>query len=204
MTCGPDSKTPNSDRAKVRARTGGVAVGGSIYGNVGVKNYFVQGKPLTHYEVMYRHAICRSATFRVWQPGSYIPLDLSEKRVETTFIPDLRIPLVISRVVANRIHSEASSVADLAGVNKETTTVQTILRKHRRAFLLGDPGSGKTTTLRWLMYELAAGEYDSLVALPAYLDLSVYTEEGGFLQWIRTQMSRWPGGEVLKYARTSR
>lgn len=180
----------------VAADRGGVAVGGNVLGNINVQNMFYEGKPLTEYEQIYRRAIRESTPFKFWTTTSYIHLDVKEKRVHTHQSIDPRIPLIISELTG-RMKGKAATVADLLDIQKTQSTIRLALKKHRRTFLLGDPGSGKTTTLKWFARELASDLYDGQIALPLYVDLSLFNSKVDFLTWLRTQLSQWPAGETI-------
>lgn len=181
---------------RVGADRGGIAVGDHVLGNINVQNFFHAGKPLEEYEQLYRQSVLNSTPIHMWSEKSYIELDVREKGVPVGKRLDDRIPLIITELLG-RVKSKATTVADLIDIEKGQSTIREALNSYKRAFLLGDPGSGKTTTLKWFASELASDTYKGEIALPVYLDLGLYKENVDFITWLRTQLFQWPGGEII-------
>jgi GTPase SAR1 family protein len=67
--------------------------------------------------------------------------------------------------------------------------LRTAIRAHRRIILLGDPGSGKTTTLWRLTYDYAeAAQEDPRAPLPVFVRLGEYISDEPFRDFLRRHL----------------
>src|SRR5260370_1470208 len=60
-----------------------------------------------------------------------------------------------------------------------------LIRKYRRCVVVGDPGAGKATLLKYLALALVDGKYPDLPDLPIHIELNafVYSEEQDLLSY---------------------
>lgn len=82
-----------------------------------------------------------------------------------------------------------------------------LLADHRRLFIVGQPGAGKTTFMRWLTLQAAQGKLP-FNTVPIYIKLHRFNSfEGGLVQLIAHQLNigGWPDGsaawEALRQSR---
>jgi formylglycine-generating enzyme required for sulfatase activity len=81
--------------------------------------------------------------------------------------------------------------------------LRTAIREHRRIILLGDPGSGKTTTLWRLTYDYAeVALEDPQAPLPVFVRLGEYTSDEPFREFLRRHLG--PLAPYLESYRASR
>ncbi|CAF3503068.1 unnamed protein product, partial [Rotaria sp. Silwood2] len=101
-----------------------------------------------------RQDVFHSLTIRLRMPFVHFLADqtpaferVSIKRLLDHIVSDwLDEHEVYNRVIASQTHETTE------GLSTETATFYTILREHRCLVILGDPGCGKTSFLRWLTY----------------------------------------------------
>lgn len=73
---------------------------------------------------------------------------------------------------------------------QEITDARIPLRRLKRTLLLGEPGSGKTTTLWQLAIDLAeTAEKDTETKLPVFVPLAGFTGETSFAVYVQSQMA---------------
>lgn len=64
--------------------------------------------------------------------------------------------------------------------NKEIETfipISHLLSKNSKTVVLGDPGTGKSTLLKWIMYDICANRNEHSVEVPIYIKCSVYAKK---------------------------
>ncbi|MEE0863459.1 MAG: SMEK domain-containing protein [Lachnospiraceae bacterium] len=64
--------------------------------------------------------------------------------------------------------------------NKEIETffpISHLLSKNNKTVVLGEPGTGKSTLLKWIMYDICANRNDYSVEVPIYIKCSVYAKK---------------------------
>jgi hypothetical protein len=133
-------------------------------------------------ELAYLDGLCKA--HEAWA-RHYVPLSgVAEVReaVRDGLRLDLAVPLIPREFAVLEQHA-FSSRAETKRV--AVNDVRTAVDKYRRIVLLGDPGSGKTTTLRYLAhaYALAARE-DGRAPLPVYVPLGGYADDEPFETYV--------------------
>jgi TIR domain/NACHT domain len=106
----------------------------------------------------------------------------------------------VSSSYGKRIAPGLSRLANLDTLDKETLeSIEQAKEKHPRFVLIGDPGSGKSTTLRHLALESARKrQADSMQPLPVYLLLALWVNEKTPDDFIRAYIERAGlGSDVL-------
>jgi len=79
----------------------------------------------------------------------------------------------------------------IEGRHVEFDDVREAVAKYRRILLLGEPGSGKTTTLERLVYDYAdAARDDDQKPLPLLVKLGGYTDSGSFENYLAHSLGR--------------
>lgn len=168
----------------VAAGAGGVAVGRDVYGPVVVAGagahvtVTVQGESLRDKELAYLDALL--ARYQYWR-DHYTPLaGIAEVRAAVQDGPRLDLPMpfippgfekLVEHGYGERFEVRRQPVGDLRAAVAE----------HHRILLLGEPGSGKTTTLWRLCYDYAvAARVDARQPLPLLIPLGGYTDAGPF------------------------
>jgi hypothetical protein len=120
------------------------------------------------------------ARYEYWR-DHYTPLaGIAEVRAAVEDGPRLDLPMpfippgfekLVEHGFGGRVETRREPVDDL----------QIAVNEQRRILLLGDPGSGKTTTLWRLVYEYArAAKTDTQAPLPLFVPLGGYTDDGPF------------------------
>jgi formylglycine-generating enzyme required for sulfatase activity len=152
----------------------------------GDHNVIVQGENVRDKELAYLDGLL--AQYAYWQ-DHYTPLaGIAEVREAVQDGPRLDLPMpfvpreferLVEHGYGPRTEVRREPVADL----------RTAIRDHRRVILLGDPGSGKTTTLWQLTYAYAeAAKADPRAPLPVFVRLGDYTTEASFADYLSRQL----------------
>jgi len=148
------------------------------YGDWLVRLKTVPGENLRDRELAYLHGLLKRYEF--WR-DHYTPLaGIAEVRAAVKDGPRLDLPMpftppgfekLVEHGYGGRVEVRREPVDDLRAAVTE----------HRRILLLGDPGSGKTTTLWRLAYDYAqAALADGRAPLPLVAPLGAYTDDGPF------------------------
>ncbi|MCP4536458.1 MAG: SUMF1/EgtB/PvdO family nonheme iron enzyme [Chloroflexi bacterium] len=154
---------------------GQVAVGGDVHGDITV---MVQGENVRDKELAYLDSLLKS--YEHWR-DHYTPLaGIAEVRAAVKNGPRLDLPMPF-------IPSEFAKLTD-HGFGERTEVkrekvddLRAAVVEHRRIVLLGDPGSGKTTTLWRLVCDYAEdAREDAKAPLPLLVPLGGYTDDGPF------------------------
>jgi formylglycine-generating enzyme required for sulfatase activity/energy-coupling factor transporter ATP-binding protein EcfA2 len=163
----------------------------------GDHNVIVQGENVRDKELAYLDGLLTQ--YEYWQ-DHYTPLaGIAEVREAVREGPRLDLPMpfvpreferLVEHGYGPRTEVRREPVADL----------RTAVREHRRVILLGDPGSGKTTTLWQLTYAYAeAAKADPRAPLPVLVRLGDYTTEMPFADYLSRHL-----GPLAPYAETYR
>ncbi len=165
----PPFRTPaNRHDIDVRGNKN-VVVTGDVNGDIIVK---IGDRDVREHEVAYLNWVVR--TYEDWAI-KYTPLaGIAEVRAATMNGPRLDLPMhfmpagfekLVERGYGELRQTERVAVDDL----------RTAVARYRRLVLLGEPGSGKTTTLRRLAHEYAQAALDDpTLPLPVYAPLGEY------------------------------
>jgi len=138
----------------------------------------LQGENVRDRELAYLDGLLQR--YEYWL-DHYTPLaGIAEVRAAVKDGPrlDLPMPFVPREFEALQEHGFGGPVE----VRRERVDdLRTAVAEHRRIVLLGDPGSGKTTTLWRLAYDYAtAAREDGRAPLPVLISLGGYTDDGPF------------------------
>lgn len=87
------------------------------------------------------------------------------------------------------VKAECLRGEDLAQAGETVEDARVPLREMKRAILLGEPGSGKTTTLQQLAIDLArVAHSDSIAPMPVFVPLRSYSGEMPFSEFVQLQL----------------
>jgi formylglycine-generating enzyme required for sulfatase activity len=140
---------------------------------VTVQGEDVRGKELDYLDVLLRR-------YEHWR-DHYTPLaGIAEVRAAVEDGPRLDLPMPFVPREFEKL--EEHGFGGRVEVRRERVDdLRTAVAEHRRIILLGDPGSGKTTTLWRLAYDYAtAARDDGRAPLPVLVPLGGYTDDGPF------------------------
>ncbi len=168
----------------VAAGAGGVAVGRDIIDSIVITGHgnqvtvTIQGENVRDMELAYLDGLLKR--YEYWR-DRYTPLaGITEVRAVVKDGPRLDLPMpfippgfekLVEHGYGERVEVRRVPVDDLRAAVAE----------HRQVILLGEPGSGKTTTLWRLAYDYAvAARDDGRAALPVLVPLGGYTDPGPF------------------------
>jgi len=154
--------------------------GDVIHGDkvLGDKIIHVQGENLRDKELVYLDGLL--ARYEYWR-DHYTPLaGIAEVRAAVKDGPRLDLPMPFIPPGFEKLVEHG--YGERAEVRREPVDdLRAAVAEHRRIVLLGDPGSGKTTTLWRLAYDYAhAARADVGAPLPLLVPLGGYTGDGPF------------------------
>lgn len=187
----------------VAAGAGGVAVGRDVHGPVIVASQgaqvtvTVQGENLRAKEMAYLDHLLARYTY--WR-DHYTPLaGLAEVRAAVKDGPRLDLPLPFIPPGFEKL--EKHGYGERAEVRRvPVADLRAAVAEQRRIVLLGEPGSGKTTTLWRLVYDYATtAKADGQAPLPVLVPLGGYTDETPFDRYLGQQL-----GPLAPYLETYR
>jgi formylglycine-generating enzyme required for sulfatase activity len=159
----------------VAANGGGVAVGRDVHGDVIVN---VRGENVRDKELAYLDGLLKR--YEYWQ-DHYTPLaGIAEVRAAVEDGPRLDLPMpFIPREFEKLVEHGYGPKTEVQ--REPVDDLRTAVREHRRVILLGDPGSGKTTTLWRMAHDYAtAARDDARAPLPVLVPLGGYTDDEPF------------------------
>jgi len=159
----------------VAASGGGVAVGRDVHGDVIVN---VRGENVRDKELAYLKGLLKR--YEYWQEH-YTPLaGIAEVRAAVEDGPRLDLPMpFIPREFEKLVEHGYGPRTEVR--REPVDDLRTAVRQHRRVILLGDPGSGKTTTLWRMAHDYAtAARDDARAPLPVFAPLGGYTDDEPF------------------------
>lgn len=186
-----------------QADQGSAAIVGDVYGPVVVAGegaqvtVTVQGENVREKELAYLDGLL--TRYEYWR-DHYTPLaGIAEVRAAVVDAPRLDLPMpfippgfekLVEHGYGERVQVRREPVDDL----------RTAVAEYRRIVLLGDPGSGKTTTLWRLVYDYAnAARADARAPLPLLVPLGSYTDDGPFDDYLARHL-----GALAPYLETYR
>jgi formylglycine-generating enzyme required for sulfatase activity len=184
MSKADDSASGAAASQRGSANAGSVEVGRDVIGSVVVTGHgnqvtvTIQGENVRDKELAYLDGLLKRHEF--WREH-YTPLaGIAEVRKAVKDGPRLDLPMpfippgfekLVEHGYGERVEVQRVAVDDLLKAVAE----------HRRIILLGEPGSGKTTTLWRLAYDYAlAARDDGRAPLPVLVPLGGYTDSGPF------------------------
>jgi len=168
----------------VAAGAGGVAVGRDVHGPVVVAGQgaqvtvTVRGENLRDKEMAYLAGLLKDYAY--WR-DHYTPLaGIAEVRAAVQDGPRLDLPMPFIPAGFEKLTEHG--YGERAEVRRQPVDdLRAAVAEHRRIVLLGEPGSGKTTTLWRLAYDYAqAARDDGQAPLPVLVPLGGYTDSGPF------------------------
>jgi len=158
-----------------QASEGSIAVVASEGAQVTVT---VQGENVRGKELAYLGGLLKC--YEYWR-DHYTPLaGIAEVRAAVEDGPRLDLPMAFIPPGFEKLVEHG--YGERAEVRREPVDdLRAAVAEHRRVILLGDPGSGKTTTLWRLAYDYAqAAQADAQAPLPLLVPLGNYTDSGSF------------------------
>jgi formylglycine-generating enzyme required for sulfatase activity len=185
----------------VAAGAGGVAVGRDVLGPVVIAHdgatVTIQGENVQDKELAYLDGLSKRHEY--WR-DHYTPMaGIAEVRAAVEDGPRLDLPMpfippgfekLVEHGYGKRAEMRREPVDDLREAVSE----------HRRIILLGEPGSGKTTTLWRLAYDYAmTAREDGRAPLPVLVPLGGYTDAGPFDAYLARHL-----GPLAPYLETYR
>jgi hypothetical protein len=184
MSKADDSASSAVASQRGSANAGSVEVGRDIIGSVVVTGQgnqvtvTIQGENVRDKELVYLDGLLKR--YEYWREH-YTPLaGIAEVRAAVKDGPRLDLPMpfvppefekLVEHGYGERVEVRRVAVDDL----------RKAVAEHRRIILLGEPGSGKTTTLWRLAYDYAtAAREDGRAPLPVLIPLGGYTDSSPF------------------------
>lgn len=165
-----DHSAAATDRGAALSGQQLVAITGDVDGNVTVT---IGGRDVRGEELAYLDGLIEK--YRYWAE-KYTPLaGIAEVRAATAKGPRLDLPMLFMPTGFEKLEEHGF------GMDRRTERVpvddlRDAVTKYKRLVLLGEPGSGKTTTLWRLAYDLAvAAKEDPQAPLPLLVPLGGYT-----------------------------
>ena len=178
----------------VHSGSGDVIHGDKVLGD---KIIHVQGEDLRDKELAYLDGLL--ARYEYWR-DHYTPLaGIAEVRAAVKDGPRLDLPMPFIPPGFEKLVEHG--YGERAEVRREPVDdLREAVAEHRRIVLLGDPGSGKTTTLWRLAYDYAKAAWsDGQAPLPLLVPLGRYTDDGPFDAYLARHL-----GPLAPYLETYR
>lgn len=161
------------DRGAASVGSGNIQITGDVHGNVTIS---LDGRELRPLELAYLDNLLARERVREWRDG-YVSLGGHAEVEHPPRGTAVRLPrrlargyhVLMDRGFGPQRRTERHPVDDL----------QAAIARFRRVVLLGEPGSGKTTTLEHLAYEQAtSASGNPRDPLPLLVDLGAYDDDG--------------------------
>jgi formylglycine-generating enzyme required for sulfatase activity len=133
-----------------------------------------------------------------WAPAQFIHLSLDQ----VTLVEPPAWQMVMAPGFEQLLRNSPGAESYLD--RQPSPDILTVLKQHGQVVLLGDPGSGKTTALRNLTFEIALeGIRNDQSPIPLYLPLAAADSETRPEDWIRGEWAKW-GPRTIDYEGVSR
>ena len=154
-----------------------------------------QGKSLRDVELAYLDGLLED--YKYWL-DHYTPLaGIAEVRAAVKDGPRLDLPMpFIPRGFEKLIEHDFGGRGEVK--REQVDDLREAINEHRRIILLGDPGSGKTTTLWRLAYDYAqAAREDEKAPLPVFVPLGSYTDDGPFDDYLARHLGQLSSDRLI-------